>query len=264
MSAARPVIPAIAAALLLVVSSARAQSDAPLPSHGFVAAAPAVFAAAPSQQLLEIARWRRDYGIWKAWFLRWRSTPEPGVWHTRARRDAPLPPAWLPEMCASMRQDTGPLADGCRDWREFVDADEGRSVVAGRTAQARSQLESPAHTAWWEHVHIDALWPMTQTGSGAFGLAGMHTTMNVTRRLQVFMAPGAIVMRVPSVTGRPTWTAATDWGFSYRLVDFVMPVTRRASALHFNMVRVWVLGAHGVQMPGEMYLAGFSITFRKR
>jgi len=115
MSVAAPVNSAIVVTCLLVASSALAQSDAPLPSRGWVAAAPAVFADAPLQQLLEIARWRHDYDAWKTWFLRWRSTPEPGVWHTRERRDAPRPPAWLPETCASTHEDVGPLADVCRD-----------------------------------------------------------------------------------------------------------------------------------------------------
>lgn len=263
MPVASPVIAAITLTLVAAAPPVVAQADATLPSRSFAAAVPAVFGVAPSQQLLEIARWRHDYEAWRTWFLRWRSTPEPGVWHARERRDPPQPPQWLPEMCATTNADSGPLADGCRDWREFVDGDEATMLLSQQTAQARRQHEAPTHTVWWEHVHVDALWPMTQTGSSAFGLAGMHTTMNVTDRFQVFMAPGAIVMRVPSITGEPTWTAAADWGFSYRLVNFVMPGTRRASALHFNMVRVWVLGGHELRMPGEMYLAGFSVTFKR-
>ena len=264
MSVAPPVIPGLTLTFVLIAASAIAQAVPPLPSRAFAGPAPTVFAESPAQQLIDLARWSRDYQAWKAWFLKWRGVREPGWWGTRDRRQPPEPPAWLPDACATPIDDTGPIAGACREWRELTSGDEAASLLTQQTAQARSQLESPTHTAWWEHVHVDALWPMTQTGSSAFGLAGMHTTMNVTGRFQVFVAPGVLVMRVPSLTGEMTWSAATDWGFSYRLFDFVMPGTRRPSAVHFNMVRVWVLGGTVMRLPGEMYLAGFSLTFKQR
>ena len=49
-----------------------------------------------------------------------------------------------------------------------------------------------------------------------------------------------------------------------RLDEAALTLARRASALHFNMVRVWMLGGNGLQNPGEMYLAGFSMSFKRR
>jgi hypothetical protein len=235
-----------------------------LPSRPIAAAAAMVSGEPPARQLAELARWTREYQQWEAWFLRWRSRPEPGVWSTRPRRQPPVPPAWLPEACTATAEEASPLADACRAWREWSSGDEGAGVVQQQVAQARSAHEAPRNTAWWEHVHVDGLWPMTQTGSNAIGVAGMHTTASLTKRLEVFLAPGAILMRVPSVTGGMAWSAATDWGFSYRLVNFRMPAMSRSSTLHFNMVRVWMLGRNALQTPGEMYLAGFSVTFTRR
>lgn len=252
-------------AVFCIAAPAIAQSDgAPLPSRSVAQPIALVRADAPSQQLAALQRWTHDYAEWEAWFLRWRSRLEPGLWSTRARRQPPVPPSWLPDACVSLLIDIGPLADACRAWREWNSGDEGAGLVQQQTTQARSALEAPQKTAWWEHVHVDGLWPMTQTGSQAFGLAGMHTTFNVTTRLGVFLAPGAILMRVPAITGGMTWSAATDWGFSYRLFDFRLPATGRTSTLHFNMVRVWMLGGNALQTPGEMYLAGFSVTFKRR
>jgi hypothetical protein len=235
-----------------------------LSSQPIQVSVPVPHALPPAQQLADLERWRRDYADWKTWFLQWQNRREPGVFSSKERRTPPVPPVWLPEMCQSLLEDIGPLADGCRDWRQWSAAGEAADVVAQQTAQSRSQHEAPSKTAWWEHVHLDAIWPMTQAGSSTIGIAGMHTTVHVTDRFQVFLAPGAMFMRVPSVTGEMTWSGAADWGFSYRLIDFRMPLMQRASTLHINLVRVWLLGQHAVESPGEIYLAGFSVTFRKR
>lgn len=248
-----------------VAAAAAAQTDPPtLPSRPIAIVGSPVHAESPVQQIAELQRWTHDYEEWKTWFLRWRSRPEPGLWSTRARRPQPVPPPWLADACVSLLEDTGPLADACAAWREWSFGDEGAGLVKQQLTQARSALEAPQKSAWWEHVHIDGLWPMTQTGSDAIGVAGMHTTVNVSKRLAVFLAPGAILMRMPAITGGMTWSAATDWGFSYRLFDFRVPGLQRASSLHVNMVRVWLLGRDAIQSPGEMYLAGFSITFKRR
>jgi hypothetical protein len=264
MSVARPVILAAAVVYLLVPSPAPAQSDTRLPSRSIEVAVPAVFADAPSQQLAALARWTHDYGEWKAWSVKWRNRPEPGWLSLRARRQAPEPPAWLADLCAKRFEQSGAVGDACAAWREWTARGEAASAAAAQQAQRRQQLEAPAKTKWFERLHVDALWPMTQAGSSAIGIAGAHATVQVTKRLQVFLTPGVMMMRVPALTGGMTWTAATDWGLSYRLFDFRLPGARRASTLHVNMVRVWMLGGNGLENPGEMYLAGFSMSFKRR
>lgn len=228
-----------------------------LPAHTFRAES-------PSQQITALQRWTRDYDEWKAWFVKWGGRLEPGWFSAKQRREPPVPPPWLPDACLSLVADSGPLADACRAWRDWLSDRDGSGIVAQQAARARAKQEAPEKTIWWEHVHVDALWPMTQSGSNAYGVAGMHTTLHVTKRLQVFVAPGAILMRLPAVNGGRAWSAATDWGFSWSLFDFRMPGLERASTVHLNFARVWVLGGSAVVMPGELYLAGFSVTFKRR
>jgi hypothetical protein len=38
----------------------------------------------------------------------------------------------------------------------------------------------------------------------------------------------------------------------------------RPSTVHFNVARVWVMGNAGRPVPGELYLAGLSLTFTQR
>lgn len=216
------------------------------------------------ERLLAAERWTRDYEEWRAWHQQWRNRIEPGWFSSRARRPAPEPPAWLPAACASVPEDDGPLADACQAWREWNLDDATAAVMTQQVTQVRTTMEAPRKTLWWERIHVDALWPMTQSGTRAFGVAGVHATMHVSKRFQVFMAPGAILMRLPSLDGTQTWTAATDWGFSFSLVDFRLPGMQRPSTAHFNIARVWILGQHSLRAPGELYLAGLSLTFKQR
>ena len=263
MSVVRPVI-AAAALSFLIPATSFAQSASPLPSRTVTSVVPVVFAEAPSQQLAALARWTHDYADWKAWYVKWENRPEPGWLALRERRQAPVPPPWLQGICEARFEIAGPIAGACAAWREWAGRGEAASVAAAQQAQARQQLEAPDRTKWFERIHVDVLWPLTEVGSSTIGIAGTHATVHVTKRFQIFLTPGVMMMRAPALTGGMTWTAATDWGVTYRLFDFRLPRARRASTLHFNMVRVWMIGANGVQNPGEMYLAGFSMSFKRR
>jgi len=258
-------IPGLAAAFFLgTVAHAAAQTVLPaLPSRA-IQLPPMQFAAdTPQQRLADLARWTHDYESWKAWSDQWRNRTEPGWLSAKKRREPPVPPDWLPAACAGLPEVAGPLGAGCRDWRDW-NRDLAADLMAQRATQARKVHEALEKTIWWERVHLDAFWPMTRSGTSAFGVAGVHTTLQVTKRLQVFMTPGAIVMRLPGLDGRQTWSPATDWGFSVSLFDFRMPGIGRPSTMHLNMARVWLLGAEQINAPGDLYLAGFSVTFKRR
>ena len=254
----------VAVASISIASSAFAQSAPPLSSRTLAAVVPAPFADAPSQQLAAVARWTQEYTDWKAWYVKWENRPEPGWLALRERRQVPLPPAWLAGVCETRFEAAGPMADACVAWREWSGRGEAASVAAAQQAQARQQREAPDRTKWFERIHVDALWPLTQVGSSTIGIAGTHATVQVTRRFQIFLTPGLMMMRVPQSSGGMTWSAATDCGVTYRLFDFRLPGAHRASTLHFNMVRVWMLGGQSLQNAGEMYLAGFSMSFKRR
>jgi len=215
-------------------------------------------------RLAELAQWTKEYNAWKEWADQWRNRREPGLLRSvRKRRQPPIPPEWLPDACRLVGDEAGALAEGCKAWRDWSTDDYAAELIAHQIAQTRADKEAPRKTVWWEHIHIDALWPMTQTGSSAYGVAGIHTTLQVTRRFQIFLAPGAMMMRLPSVDGGQRWSPATHWGFSYQLFDFRFPGTSRPSTLHLNLARVWIMGESRLPTTGEMYLAGFSLTFKR-
>ena len=247
-----------------LVASAAAQSSSPLPSRPFIMPAVSPIAVTAEQQTTLLTQWTHDYQEWRAWYLQWRNRPEPGVFSSRARRDPPVPPPWLPTLCAEPLGEAGLLADACADWREWQANDMAASLLTERIAQTRSATESPQKTLWWERVHVDALWPMTRSGSDAFGVVGIHTTVHLTKRFQVFLLPGFILMRAPALDGTMNFSAATDWGFSVRLFDLRVPIAGRPGSVHLNMARVWMLGNTTIAEASDTYLAGLSLSFKQR
>jgi hypothetical protein len=246
------------------VANAAAQSSAPpLPSRAVVVPSFTPIAVSGALQAVVLTQWTHDYREWRAWYLQWRNRPEPGVLSARARRLPPVPPPWLPSLCMGLIDD-GPVADACAAWREWQADDMAASLMSEQIAQTRAAVESPQKTLWWERVHVDALWPMARSGSNAIGVVGLHTTVHLTKRFQVFMLPGFILMRAPGLDGAQNWSAATDWGFSVRLFDLRVPIAGRPGSVHLNMARVWMLGNSNVAAAGETYLAGLSLSFKQR
>jgi len=127
---------------------------------------------------------------------------------------------------------------------------------------ARAQQEAPTKTLWWEHIHVDALWPMAQWGSSVLGVVGMHASVDIAGRFQVFVAPGAMVLNLPNGQRRE-WKPATDWGIGYRLFDFTFPGTERRASLNLNLAKAWVLADPIGAFPGTVDLLGFSLTFKR-
>ena len=256
---------AVYAALVIVCTAAGAAAQAeppPLPSRSLTAPIVAPLGETPAQQMQALEEWTQAFEKWQNWFARWHNQSEPGWFAAKGRLQKPTPPQWLPAACESPVDDSGPLARGCQLWDAWRRDEGGQSFSTQQVAQARANREVPHKTIWWEHIHLDALWPITQVGSGAFGVAGAHTTLSLTKRAEVFLTPGVLMMRVPALTGGSTWTAATDWGFSYRLGDFRMPGFGTPSTLHLNMARVWLLGQNELPLSGQLYVAGLSLTFR--
>ena len=253
----------LALSLCLAVSTA-AQSSSPLPSRPVVISDFTSITVSNGRQAVLLEQWTQDYEEWRAWYMQWRNRPEPGLFSSRVRRAPPVPPAWLPTLCAEPSEEASLAAAACADWREWQANDMGASLMTQRIAQTRVAVESPQKTLWWERVHVDALWPMTRAGSSAFGLVGVHTTVHLTKRFQVFLLPGFILMRAPALDGTMNFSAATDWGFSVRLFDLRVPIARRPGSVHLNMARVWMLGNSTIAESGETYLAGLSLSFKQR
>jgi hypothetical protein len=215
-------------------------------------------------RLEEVQRWMGDFRKWQEWNALWRNKREPGWLSARERRVRPDPPVWLAEECHDAIVHEGEtLVQACRLLSEWKD-DESVAQIRRQTANARMQREEVHKTVWWEHLHFDALWPMTQLHGSVFGVVGMHATIEVAGRFQIFVAPGAILLNLPKDANEREWRPATDWGIAWRLGDFTMPGTDRRASLHLNLAKAWLLGGPGGFTNTSIDLAGFSVTLAKK
>jgi hypothetical protein len=211
----------------------------------------------------ELAKWIEEFTAWKEWSARWGNRRQPG-WFTgyRDRRDLPVPPVWLAERCAWIFDDTDPLAPACallRDWNDDYTTTQLRQA----TTAAIARVEDDSKTTWWEHVHMDVLWPAMQWRSSMYGVIGMHAATTVHGRVQAFIAPGAMLLNLPARDGSRTWKFAANYGIGYRLFDFIFPGGHPAS-VHVNAARAWVVSdVTDVATGRTVDFAGFSVTFKK-
>jgi hypothetical protein len=214
-------------------------------------------------QAAELTRWMDEFLEWQTWAAQWTGRRERG-WLTafRDRRQKPAPPAWLAAECETTVVDDGLLGQGCTLLAEWSD---DRPGAQGRHAQAAAmtQGEEPPRVVWWEHVHLDVLWPAAQWQSSTYGVVGTHVSATVYGRLQVFLAPGAMFLNVPTRNGARAWKIATNYGIGYRLVDFSFPGQQRAT-LHVNLAKAWLMSDTADMLSRRsMDFVGFSMTFKK-
>jgi hypothetical protein len=214
-----------------------------------------------AERVRELEKWIRDYSAWKQWADQWRNRIEPGWFSARDRRIRPDPPAWLFDACRDLIDDEGTLPDACRllaDWQ-----DDSAAALRTTILTQRTQQEAPTKTTWWEHLHLDALWFMPQPHASVYGVVGIHATIEVHGRWQIFVAPGALLLNLPTVNGAREWKPATDFGMSVRLFDFTVPGARRTGVLHVNIAKAWVLGGPAGLINTSIDLVGFSVTLKK-
>jgi hypothetical protein len=210
-----------------------------------------------ARRMAVLQHWTLEYAEWKAWDERWQGKLEPGWFGAKERRQKPDPPEWLAEECRTLADVEGTLADACRllaEWRE----DYSAAQVRARLLAARNERDEP--TTWWRSVHIDALW-LTPNMPASYGLVGIHATLKVVGRWQVFVAPGAMLLNVPTPRGTREWVPGTDLGVSYRLMDVTLPGNRQGT-LHLNVARAWILGGSATLVNQSVDLAGLSVTFK--
>jgi hypothetical protein len=223
-------------------------SDSPTPSQ-------------TAEHARELERWVREYRKWQEW--RHQSLKK-GRIGLRDRKPQPQPPQWLAHHCRDSMPSPGTiLFDACELLIEWND-DYATGDLRYQIAVERARREAPAKTSWWEHVHFDGFWPMMHSESRVVGMVGAHVTVAIEGRFQVFVAPGVMLLSVPTAQGTREWKPAADWGVAYRLFDFRVPLTGRPATFHVNFVRAWMLGNLGnVPFQSHVDLAGFSVTFKK-
>ena len=264
-----------ASAFLLVVSTGRglAQTTDPfVASPSLLAsstradpqAVSATGQADAAQQADELRRWMEAFVEWREWWAKWANRREPGWFaSSRPRRQKPAPPDWLPARCENVIADTDPLAQACallEEWRQDP------LLLRSRSAQvaAVQNKEDDRKTTWWEHIHVDVLWPATELRASVYGVVGFHTAAAIRGRLQVFLAPGVMLLNLPTADGTRVWKVAANYGIGYRLLDFTFPGGRPAS-LHVNIAKSWLVSdARDLVTNRNLDFAGFSVTFKRR
>ena len=210
-----------------------------------------------------LQEWIKAFTEWQQWWAQWGNRPEPGVLtSSRPRRAKPAPPAWLAGKCDEIFDPADPLVPAC----ELLEAWREDNVTAKRRAAqgaATQKNETSPKTMWWEHLHVDLLWPATELRQSVYGVVGMHTAMTVKGRVQIFLAPGVMLLNLPAIDGSRMWKVAANYGIGFRLFDFTFPGGRRAS-LHVNAAKSYLLlEPRDVIVSRSLDFAGFSISFKR-
>ena len=211
----------------------------------------------------ELQRWMKEFTDWQQWWAEWGNRREPGVMTSaRPRRSKPAPPEWLAARCDEIFDPADALVPACElleEWRQ--------DNVTAKTRAAQGAMiqkgETAPRTMWWEHLHVDLLWPATELRNSVYGVIGMHTAITVKGRVQLFLAPGVMLLNLPSVDGTRVWKVAANYGIGYRLFDFTFPGGRRAS-LHVNAAKSYLLQEPvDAIVSRSLDFAGFSISFKR-
>jgi hypothetical protein len=212
----------------------------------------------------ELQHWIKAFTEWQEWWAKWANRPEPGMLtSSRPRRTKPAPPEWLASECAEVFDPADRLEAACElleQWRE----DNLTARTRALTGTVSQNTETAPKTKWWEHLHVDLLWPATEVRNSVYGVIGMHTAMTVKGRVQLFLAPGVMLLNLPAIDGSRVWKVAANYGIGYRLFDFTFPGDRRAS-LHVNIAKSYLLlEPRDAVVSRSVDFAGFSISFKRR
>ena len=210
----------------------------------------------------ELEKWIDEYSEWKQWAQRWANRRQPGVFSgSRERRQRPDPPTWLLDQCESGIDASDKMIEACTlitEWR----APYAITQAAGARAAAAQSGEDDDNTTWWEHVHLDGGWPAMQANLSIYGVIGVHATTYVKGRFEIFLAPGAMLVRVPNRGGGHAWKVATNYGITYRLARLTLPGGRRA-LLHVNLAKAWLFAMGDLPTDSTDFI-GLSMTFKKK
>lgn len=252
--------------LSLLVASAAMSLAVSSPALAQTAASDAtehVASQSTDQEAKELQLWIDEFTAWKEWWAQWANRPQPGwLSSSRPRREKPAPPAWLAERCEAVFVETDPLQPACALLEEWRTSNMTTAIHNKQSTVVLGKEEREKKT-WWEHIHIDALWPATELRNNVYGVIGVHPAMTVKGRLQVFLSPGVMLLNLPTADARRTWKFATNYGVGYRLANFKFPGGRRA-ALHVNIAKSWLVSdTRDLLVSRNLDFAGFSITFRR-
>jgi hypothetical protein len=260
---------AVLGVLVLATTSALAQDNGS-PDHPLTGSAiPVAHRALDAPGLPDLAirrdelrKWIDDYSEWNEWAQRWTNRRQPGVFTgSRERRRRPDPPDWLFGYCESGIDGSDEGEQACALVTEW-NAPNAVAQAATTRAAATQASEDSDNTTWWEHVHLDGGWPAMQANLTIYGVIGVHATTYVKGRFEIFIAPGAMLVRVPNRGGGHAWKVATNYGITYRLAGLTLPGGRRA-LLHVNLAKAWLFAMGDLPTDSTDFI-GLSMTFKKK
>jgi hypothetical protein len=223
----------------------------------------------------ELEQWIAAYRAWQEWATKWLNKRQsvlhpfpypfwkdsPALFsYVAPPRVEPAPPLWLESACAPTLRESDLLAEGCELLTVWKDDLSTRKIRA-EIVKARAQKDEPTKMVWYEHVHFAGLWidPQPQRGlGGAYGLAGVHATIDVHDRWQIYALPGILAVSLPNWQGERIVTIGYDWGMAVRLFNFRVPFSSTPARAHLNLVKVWV-----PEVGQRIDMVGLSLTLKK-
>jgi hypothetical protein len=242
----------------------------PLPSRHLSIETPALApsldpAQTAAERAEELKRWTEEFTQWIEWSAEWTNRRQRG-WFTgsRDRRQKPASPEWLAARCAELIDEDDAMSHACALLAEWQKDELGQPIRSApvHAARAAANPEKIQKTIWWEHIHADLLWPAMQFQSSIYGVVGMHTAMTVRGRVQLFLAPGAMLLNLPARNGTRVWKVAANYGIGYRLVDFNL--LGKPASLHVNLAKAWLLSGVADVVGGRTTdFVGLSISFKR-
>lgn len=225
-----------------------------------------------------LAAWIREYHAWQEWNAKWGNRrqwiPHPfpyPFWkespdifsYVAPRKLEPAPPVWLGDTCAGRPNGTvepDVRTEGCRLLTVWKD-DYVTHQLRVATATARAQRDDTGRSRFLEHIHFSGLWTNVDAGGATgrvYGLAGVHATIDVYGRWQIYALPGVVAVSVPNLQGSRTVTIGYDWGMAFRLFNLRIPVIDMPVKAHLNLAHVWMPEVHQ-----KINMAGLSFTVNR-
>jgi len=215
------------------------------------------------------AEWVKEFDAWWNWYEVWANsygkvietfTDGSTRIMTIKRKPKPAPPIWLLDECQDAEGSEGILLTACQHlarWKE----DLATTFIRMQANKQIADKEKSSLSRFEIFLHFDGLWFMGQSNVLVYAPAGMHVSFAVTKRFQIFLTPGMLLLNMPTDKGR-AWQPAYDWGVGYRLTTFQMPLVDRRVGLHFNFARAWIFGGPAGAVDASINMLGLSISTR--
>ncbi len=214
----------------------------------------------------ELTKWLRDYDKWREWADEWLNRCRPGLMSPCGgkRLSRPDPPGWLKEDCENLMENSDSIfLKACTTLRDYEYNLITWKVKEGTKIDAVKK-EKETRSSFLKYINFDS-WMTGQSRVWLYG-AGMHIAIPVKDRLNLFIAPGFTMLRVPSIAhdragiGQKTWTPAYDFGVGFHIFDY------GPNKYYLNVAKAWVIissnSQSGANFRADVDLIGLSVTFK--